>query len=71
MSRFDLFGGKSFDDSCPLGPKIVRPAFVPSLRAPTESGCVVPCRPVRRRRFRLGAGLARAKRGSPPSEKHL
>jgi 2-keto-4-pentenoate hydratase/2-oxohepta-3-ene-1,7-dioic acid hydratase in catechol pathway len=26
--KFDVFGGKSFDDSCPLGPKIVPAAFV-------------------------------------------
>lgn len=26
--KFDLFGGKSFDDSCPLGPKIVPARFV-------------------------------------------
>jgi 2-keto-4-pentenoate hydratase/2-oxohepta-3-ene-1,7-dioic acid hydratase in catechol pathway len=28
--KFDLFGGKSFDDSCPLGPKIVPSRFVDS-----------------------------------------
>lgn len=28
--KFDLFGGKSFDDSCPLGPKIVPATFVDS-----------------------------------------
>jgi len=28
--KFDLFGGKSFDDSCPLGPKIVPARFVDS-----------------------------------------
>jgi 2-keto-4-pentenoate hydratase/2-oxohepta-3-ene-1,7-dioic acid hydratase in catechol pathway len=26
--KFDLFGGKAFDDSCPLGPKIVPSRFV-------------------------------------------
>lgn len=26
--KFDLFGGKTFDDSCPLGPKIVPARFV-------------------------------------------
>lgn len=26
--KFDLFGGKSFDDSCPLGPKIVPARFI-------------------------------------------
>lgn len=26
--KFDLFGGKAFDDSCPLGPKIVPARFV-------------------------------------------
>jgi 2-keto-4-pentenoate hydratase/2-oxohepta-3-ene-1,7-dioic acid hydratase in catechol pathway len=28
--KFDLFGGKSFDDSCPLGPKLVPSRFVDS-----------------------------------------
>ena len=28
--KFDLFGGKSFDDSCPVGPKIVPARFVDS-----------------------------------------
>jgi 2-keto-4-pentenoate hydratase/2-oxohepta-3-ene-1,7-dioic acid hydratase in catechol pathway len=28
MAKFDLFGGKAFDDSCPLGPGIVPARFV-------------------------------------------
>jgi 2-keto-4-pentenoate hydratase/2-oxohepta-3-ene-1,7-dioic acid hydratase in catechol pathway len=28
LVKFDLFGGKGFDDSCPLGPKIVPARFV-------------------------------------------
>src|SRR6266496_3273826 len=28
LVRFDLFGGKAFDDSCPLGPAIVPARFV-------------------------------------------
>jgi 2-keto-4-pentenoate hydratase/2-oxohepta-3-ene-1,7-dioic acid hydratase in catechol pathway len=28
LVRFDLFGGKGFDDSCPLGPKITPARFV-------------------------------------------
>jgi 2-keto-4-pentenoate hydratase/2-oxohepta-3-ene-1,7-dioic acid hydratase in catechol pathway len=28
--KFDLFGGKAFDDSCPVGPKIVPARFVDS-----------------------------------------
>jgi 2-keto-4-pentenoate hydratase/2-oxohepta-3-ene-1,7-dioic acid hydratase in catechol pathway len=29
LAKFDLFGGKAFDDSCPLGPAIVPARFVP------------------------------------------
>jgi len=29
IANFDLFGGKAFDDSCPLGPAIVPARFVP------------------------------------------